>query len=716
MPVGHLQGSTYGGQQPIWQSHVYLMKASTSGYKSTSTSILTSTANTFADTTVMGTPSNPAYYVVTNGYGNFDITGDYSCTYNATTPSQSDQLYLVSLGGNATYLPPMSAPTGGATNAYIGLMSVLGQCPSNGTFAGHISFIYMNEVSTVAAAYSLAGFAGSSTTVGSASSSQSQLGLANAFANANQLYDITGSAAYHEARQTTPGGSAAIGGVVPYKLIDTLANVLARCINQGLTAAVPTSGACQTLYTLNGNAPDAASAMIYIAQHPTKNVAALYALQGSTGQEFVDSLTSQPNDFSVGINYVGTSTANPLDIAIDGSGYAWVTSGNGAVLKLTPSGTHATGSPFNLPNAGWVSIDPAGNAWVTAGSIVYEMTPTGGNVTASPFVSSLFASGLSKIVTDNTGAYVANPNYGVSLATIVSTGNVMRIVNNAGVPTYSTYYNGVTNVLIPGTTLNNIPNRQPSRHRHRQRVRLRHVAGLRADAPHLRRPQRAAGQRDDRLPRQPRSLHPYLDDLELRPRHSGIVLRLHLHALPHALHLPSRRAARLSRRRQQRHHLGRPRRRHRRHRPARAGLLHRRGDKPAQRRRSQHPAGCRGRWRRQRLHRQLGQRHADAVHLAGLRLHQHRHHRREQRLVAHHAAQHAYQPRCRPGGQRMGGERRGQQRLHHGVHRIGDTCVAAPVLRRVECTARGKALSRCRRKKRLGRQLGVNVQNCGTVA
>jgi streptogramin lyase len=449
-PIGHLQGSTYGGQQPIWNAHVYLMKASTSGYKTSSTSILTAGANTTKD-------ANGNYYVTTNGYGNFDITGDYTCNYNATTPSQSDQLYLVSLGGNATYMPPGSNPTGGATNAYIGLMSVLGSCPATGSFAGKISFIYMNEVSTVAAAYALAGFAGNSTSVGSSSSAQAQIGLANAFANANQLYDIQNieDPINHEARQTTPSANGSIGGVVPYKLINTLGNILANCINQGATAAVPTSGACLTLYNKTGNSPDTASAMIYIAQHPGANVGSLYALQAGYVQ-FPDALASQPNDFTVGINYVGTSTANPTDVAIDANGYAWVTSGSGAVLKLTPTGTHATGSPFNLQNANYLSVDPSGNVWVTAGSLVYEMSNTGGTMAGSPFSNGLLGSGLATIATDATSAYVASPNSGLNLLGINTPGQLVKITPSGGSATWGVFYTGITG-LLGGAALNNLP-------------------------------------------------------------------------------------------------------------------------------------------------------------------------------------------------------------------------------------------------------------------
>ncbi|WP_263380653.1 NHL repeat-containing protein [Granulicella paludicola] len=446
-PIGTLQGSTYGGQQPVWNSHVYLMKASTNGYKTTSTSILQAGSNTAAD-------SSGNYYVTTNGYGNFTITGDYTCTYNASTPSQSDQLYLVSLGGNANYSTP-ATPTGGYNNAYIGLMAVLGACPSTGTFAGQISYIYMNEVSTVAAAYALAGFAGSSTTVGSTSGGR--IGLANAFANANQLYDIQGLASplTHEARLTTPASTAALTGTVPNTTLNTLGNILASCINQAqTTTAPPTGGNCQTLYNLTSQSPDTASAAIYIAQHPAANVATLYALQSQYVQ-FPTKLASQPNDFSIGIKYAGTTTANPVDVAIDANGYPWYTTST-TLAKLTPLGVQVAGSPLNMPNANYLSVDPSGNVWVTANNLVYEVTNAGANVTGSPYSNAVLAAGLGTIATDAAGAYVANPNYGLNLLTLNTPGAVTRILPSGGSATYNSYYNGVTG-LLGGAVLNNIP-------------------------------------------------------------------------------------------------------------------------------------------------------------------------------------------------------------------------------------------------------------------
>lgn len=457
-PIGTLSGQVYGGQQPIYQGHVYLMKASKTGYGTASISILGSEPNTTADTSVLGTVTNPAYYVTTDFAGNFNITGDYSCTYNVTTPADSDQLFLVGLSGNTTFIPG-TTPTGGSTNPYIGEMAVLGQCPSNGTFAGHLSYIYMNEVSTVAAAYALAGFATNSHSVGSGSSAQAQLGLANAFANANQLYDIQGSNRYGEARTLTPNGN----GTVPNLLINTVADILASCINQTGTSpqpVPPTSGTnCSTLYSKTGSSPDAASAAIYIAQHPGSSVSALYGLVGS-GPQFADDLSSQPKDFAVGIEYnKGTpSLANPVDVAIDAGGNAWVTSANGYLSQLSPLGVQATGSPYTMANANYVAIDTNGYAWATAGSQVYELTNTGATVAGTPYNGNGLATGLAGIAADANGAYVANPNSGLSVLGLTGSGDVVRISGSSTNPTYGTYYNGVLSLLGTTVALPGIPN------------------------------------------------------------------------------------------------------------------------------------------------------------------------------------------------------------------------------------------------------------------
>ena len=402
---------------------------------------------------MLGTPTNPAYYVTTDFSGNFNITGDYSCTYNSTTPADSDQLFLVGLSGNTTFIPGVT-PTGGSINPAIGEMAVLGQCPSDGTFAGHLNYIYMNEVSTVAAAYALAGFATNSYSVGSGGSAQAQLGLANAFANANQLYDIQGSNKYGEARTLTPNKN----GTVPNLLINTVADVLAACINQTGTSPQPippTGGtSCSTLYSNTNSSPDAASAAIYIAKHPGNAVQALYGLVG-TQPQFADDLATQPNDFAVGIKYTGSpSLSNPVDVAIDAGGDAWVTSSNGYVSNLSALGVQKTGSPFTVGGANYVALDESGNAWVTStgsSSGVTELTSTGGTVTCSQCNNADIVNPAGIAVDGHGNAYVANQGGGAVLLTLLgTTGDLGRITSDG---TGYSYY--AQNVL--GSVLNQLP-------------------------------------------------------------------------------------------------------------------------------------------------------------------------------------------------------------------------------------------------------------------
>jgi sugar lactone lactonase YvrE len=431
------------------------MSASKTGYGSASKSILTNAANTNADTTVLGSPGNPAYYTTTDSAGNFNITGDYTCNYNSTNPSQSDQLYILSLQGNATYIPG-NPNTGGVNNPMIGLMAALGQCPSSGTFAGNIAFIYVNEVSTIATAYALAGFATNGSSIGSGSSVASQTGLANAFANAGQLYDIQGSTPSHEARLTTPG--TGITGLVPQALLDTLANIIASCVNASNSAAIPTSGFCQTLYNNTGSAANTADAAIYIAQHPNKNIGNLYGLQ--TGAvPFGDNLATQPTDFSVGINFSGSGLSTPVDVAVDASGNAWVTSNVGKVSKLTPLGLQAAGSPFTVATANYVAIDQNGNAYVSSSSSNYiaELNSTGASVAGTPYTNGDFASPAGIAGDGNGNMFVANVG-GSGLSNLFGLlgqyGDLIKINGTGSTATQTIYSNSL---LYLGAELNQLP-------------------------------------------------------------------------------------------------------------------------------------------------------------------------------------------------------------------------------------------------------------------
>jgi hypothetical protein len=132
----------------------------------------------------------------------------------------------------------------------------------------------VNEVSTVAAAYAMAGFATDATHVSSSGTALAKVGIANAFANASNLVVIWSGFAL----TTTPE----MNGTVPQGKIYLLADILATCVNSNGAVTGPTSpSACYTLLstatsdgTSAGIQPtDTATAAINIAHHPAANVA-----------------------------------------------------------------------------------------------------------------------------------------------------------------------------------------------------------------------------------------------------------------------------------------------------------------------------------------------------------------------------------------------------------------------------------------------------------
>ena len=332
-----IRGSVHGGQQPVAGAQVYLVAANTTGYGNASVSLLKAGSTGFSD--------GVGAYVLTASDGTFSISGDYSCAANT-------QVYLYALGGN-----PGAGPNGAA-----GFLAALGNCPVAGNFAATTPFIAVNEVSTIAAAYAIAGFATDALHVSSSGTPLAKTGIANAFANAGDLANISTGTAL----ATTPSGN----GTVPQSTINTLANILAACIN----SAGELSTACTTLFSnalsggTTGTTPtDTATAAINIAHYPAANVANLYGSSAPT-TPFTPTLSSQPNDFTLGLAFTGGGVNSPTAIAIDGSGNAWLANTNNSISKFNSLGAADSGSSgytgggLNTPKG--IALDTAGNAWV----------------------------------------------------------------------------------------------------------------------------------------------------------------------------------------------------------------------------------------------------------------------------------------------------------------------------------------------------------------
>jgi hypothetical protein len=374
-----IQGVVHGGQQPYVQSQVYLFAANTTGYGNASVSLLKAGPTTIYDANNTDATYGD-YYVPTDANGNFSITGDYTCTPNT-------QVYIYAVGGR---------PAGQniLANTAAGFLAALGNCPSVDNFATTAPYIAVNEVSTVATAYAIAGFATDAVHVSSSGTALAQIGIANAFANVTNLESLSTGAALAK----TPAGN----GTSPQATINTLANILAACVNTNdvtsNTNGSVLSSACQTLLSLatsdgttNGTQPgDTATAAINMAHHPAANIANLYALSTPT-PPFAPTLSTQPYDFTVGFIFTGGGMNNPSSMAVDGAGNVWIVNAFGfnSLSKfsslgaaISPSSGY-TGGGLNVPVA--MAIDASGNIWVANefGNSVSEFSNSGAAISAA---------------------------------------------------------------------------------------------------------------------------------------------------------------------------------------------------------------------------------------------------------------------------------------------------------------------------------------------
>ena len=323
----NLRGTARGGNQTIGKSKLYLYAANSGGYGLGARSI-----------------TNSPGYVLTDDGGNFTITGDFTCL-------AGDQVYLLALGGN----PGLSA---GTNNGALALAAALGPC--NKLSAS--TFIVVDEVTTVAAAYALAGYMTSATGLSSSGSALANTGIANAFLNAANLASTSTGYAY----ATTPAGN----GTVPSAEINTLANILASCVNTDGTGS-----ACDNLFTATtpagGTRPsDTLQAILNIAHNPGLNVATLYGYSTAV-VPFQPVLSAAPHDWSLAVIYTGGGNNSPAAVAVDGVGNIWANNFTG-ISELSPGGAAISpaagfvesGNPAHTVYFGF-AIDPSNHAWVT---------------------------------------------------------------------------------------------------------------------------------------------------------------------------------------------------------------------------------------------------------------------------------------------------------------------------------------------------------------
>lgn len=384
-----LGGLVHGGNQPVVGSHIALFATTAAGYGGTLTPLASTT---------------------TTAGGFFTISTSYTC------PAGS-QAYIVASGGN----PGMTA---GTDNSAILLMAALGPC-ANLTASTNI---WLNEVTTVAAAYALSGFAPANNSLtetaivngtnvpGFTTSATNTQGLIDAFANANNIVNFSTGQAY----TATPTTSA--NGVVPTSTINGLADILQDCVN----SSGPTSTQCANL--LSAATPPSGSgvaapvnvlqAAIDIAQYPGNNTAALFNLISAQSAFPSTGLTAAPNDWTIGITYTGGQVAKALGMAIDNNDNVYVSgSTNANLAEFSPQG-NVLSPAATSGQTGWIStlttaahnirniaVDQTGNLWLSDGATasVWEYTPGGSatSPTAGTLTQQLYSAAPASVATAN---------------------------------------------------------------------------------------------------------------------------------------------------------------------------------------------------------------------------------------------------------------------------------------------------------------------------
>jgi hypothetical protein len=321
-------GHVHGGQNPVNGALIQLWAVGTTGYGSAATPLITSVT------------------VNTDAHGYFSITGDYSCAGNPL-------VYLTATGGN----------TGGSgNNDNLLLVAPIGYCNT----LTNTTQIQIDEATTVAAAYALGQF--TNTATGSIGSwSYSNTGLANAFSTVNNLVDTSMGTAL----AATPSGV----GVVPQSEIDTLANIMASCVNSVSSNASLSTG-CSAYFSAatppGGTAPtDTFDAMVDIAHNPGQQVTPLFNL-AVADPPFLPILTTAPPDWTMPIAWNARLGGG---IAVDSAGNVWHRGDGMEVLSPTGVLTNSILSVLGL------ALDTNDHAWMYTSDgnlLALQLTTTGG--------------------------------------------------------------------------------------------------------------------------------------------------------------------------------------------------------------------------------------------------------------------------------------------------------------------------------------------------
>ncbi len=468
-----IQGHVNGGVYPIQNATVRLMETQSNGYGGAAKALLPP--------------------ITTDQYGYFTFP-------NTSFTCDTGQFAYLTVSSGTTSNLASAVP-----NNNVLQVGVIGSCATLTADFNTIN-VFLSEVSTVAAAASLANFIGiDNTNAGSGqqivnisapaannatsanctsggSMTCTASGLAHGFSNAFNLVDsvrFDNSFPTGQARSVVPTNSASY---VPAQLLNTLGNILQNCVDS-LGGGVAGDGSyCGTLFNLatppaTGAKPpaDTLQAALNMAKFPTHNVGTLYALQSRTPY-FTPTLSTVPTALSISIFYGAEANGGyvpfPIDLALDAADNVYILYGNtgnssvtsgtgtantyGAVVGLGADGTQLFYGPQNnaLLYPTQIAVNARGRIFVTNND---THTLLNGGLYATAPDSTTGA--LSQIATlSNPSGIAIDRNNDVWLSDASSTGNSIleynySVLQNASSTALATVAFASNSLGVPITSL-----------------------------------------------------------------------------------------------------------------------------------------------------------------------------------------------------------------------------------------------------------------------
>ncbi len=333
-----ISGKSFGGQSPIVGATINIYAAGRTGYGSDATLLASTTT---------------------------DSSGNFSFPANAyTCPSPNAPVYILSIGGN----------TGAGVNSNAVNGVGIGPCS-----VAPSTYVVMNEVTTVALAYSLSHFF--TTTLGTGSTDSFGGPGVNSVDYSPGITNAMFNQVHHMVNINYGGVNAPPNGSIESAKIYTIANILAACVNTiGTTSPTDIRSTCGKLFRYTtpsggGTRPsDTLQAAVQMALYPAQNVNNLFALAPAT-PAFAGGLTATPNDWTIGMSFTAPNLGLAVDsgsvstIDIDTSGRIWFPSNAASatgVAYFDPA-TEAFTGPYNgtsMVHPQQVAIDGYGSAWL----------------------------------------------------------------------------------------------------------------------------------------------------------------------------------------------------------------------------------------------------------------------------------------------------------------------------------------------------------------